>query len=227
MNLFAGKNKKTVLLIGCSGVLGSKFVSTYKNTYKIIGVSRSGECTEGCSQSFKCDISDIEDVGKLVDEITKGKLVIDVVVHNAVRYDLVSVFEKKPEIYLQELKTSLVGPLELSNKILESIWLPDGAISNQKNNRSIINITSGSGLGVIPNQGQSSYSAIKSALHMMSKHMSIEYAEYGVRVNAVAPGWLGDRPTLDTTVAEISKCIDDKSINGQIRATDGRNVQVL
>lgn len=39
------------------------------------------------------------------------------------------------------------------------------------------------------------YSASKGAVDQMTKSLTIAYAQYGIRVNAVAPGWI-DTPLL-------------------------------
>jgi NAD(P)-dependent dehydrogenase (short-subunit alcohol dehydrogenase family) len=52
----------------------------------------------------------------------------------------------------------------------------------------IINIASAA--GVIPFPMRLAYCTTKAALIMMTKAMAIEWAKYGITVNAVAPGWL-------------------------------------
>jgi NAD(P)-dependent dehydrogenase (short-subunit alcohol dehydrogenase family) len=52
---------------------------------------------------------------------------------------------------------------------------------------SIINITSVLGLGV--GVGYSAYAASKAALAQLTRSMALEFVRYGIRVNALAPGW--------------------------------------
>ncbi|MGE5156469.1 MAG: SDR family NAD(P)-dependent oxidoreductase, partial [Betaproteobacteria bacterium] len=51
---------------------------------------------------------------------------------------------------------------------------------------SIVNIASINGLAAAPFSG--SYSASKAGVVMLSQQMALEWAPYGIRVNAVAPG---------------------------------------
>jgi NAD(P)-dependent dehydrogenase (short-subunit alcohol dehydrogenase family) len=56
---------------------------------------------------------------------------------------------------------------------------------------SIVNIGSMSGLIVNKPQPQAAYNASKAAVHMLTKSLAVEWAGARVRVNAVAPGYIG------------------------------------
>jgi NAD(P)-dependent dehydrogenase (short-subunit alcohol dehydrogenase family) len=55
---------------------------------------------------------------------------------------------------------------------------------------SIINIGSMSGLIVNRPQWQAAYNASKAAVHHLTKSLAVEWAPYGIRVNALAPGYV-------------------------------------
>jgi NAD(P)-dependent dehydrogenase (short-subunit alcohol dehydrogenase family) len=55
---------------------------------------------------------------------------------------------------------------------------------------SIVNIGSISGLIVNRPQLQSAYNASKAAVHHLTRSLAVEWAPHGVRVNAVAPGYV-------------------------------------
>ena len=60
---------------------------------------------------------------------------------------------------------------------------------------SIVNIGSMSGLVVNRPQPQAAYNASKAAVHMLTKSLAAEWAGRGVRVNAVAPGYIATELT--------------------------------
>jgi NAD(P)-dependent dehydrogenase (short-subunit alcohol dehydrogenase family) len=70
----------------------------------------------------------------------------------------------------------------------------------------IVNIGSMSGYIVNWPQKQSYYNASKAAVHHLTRSLATEWAEYGVRVNAVAPTYI-DTALLDTVkgAAELKK----------------------
>jgi len=61
---------------------------------------------------------------------------------------------------------------------------------------SVVNIGSMSGIIVNKPQGQAHYNASKAAVHLLTKSLACEWAPHGVRVNAVAPGYIATDMTL-------------------------------
>jgi len=61
---------------------------------------------------------------------------------------------------------------------------------------SIVNLGSMSGLIINRPQYAASYMASKGAVHMLTKALAVEWVDSGVRVNAVAPGYVGTEMTL-------------------------------
>jgi 3-oxoacyl-[acyl-carrier protein] reductase len=69
----------------------------------------------------------------------------------------------------------------------------------------IVNLSSSSALG---NRGQSNYSAAKAGMQGLTKTMAIELGQFGVTVNAVAPGFIATDMTA-ATAARIGVGFDE------------------
>jgi NAD(P)-dependent dehydrogenase (short-subunit alcohol dehydrogenase family) len=79
---------------------------------------------------------------------------------------------------------------DLNVRALWKTSLAVGAGMRDRGAGSIINIGSMSGLIVNRPQWQLAYNASKAAVHHLTRSMAVEWAPYGIRVNAVAPGYV-------------------------------------
>ena len=95
--------------------------------------------------------------------------------------------EIKYEESLQILKTNMLAPLFLSQKIAPIMLKNNGGV--------IINVSSTSGMHDF-NPGTADYAMSKIALQSLTKDLSMKYAPK-IRVNAVAPGWVNTDMNAD------------------------------
>ncbi|KQZ14732.1 3-oxoacyl-ACP reductase [Mesorhizobium sp. Root554] len=83
--------------------------------------------------------------------------------------------------------------LKVTNVNLNGVFWSNRAFANlmlKAGKGSIVNIGSMSGIIANRPQPQASYNASKGAVHMLTKSLAAEWAERGVRVNAVAPTYI-------------------------------------
>jgi NAD(P)-dependent dehydrogenase (short-subunit alcohol dehydrogenase family) len=146
------------------------------------------------------DITDVENHETFIEKIDQARP-IDILVNNA------GINLKKPmrEVSNDELRqiidTNLNGLFIISREVAKKM-----AIRKHGN---ILNITSMTSIYGIP--GVTAYSASKSALLGLTRTMAVELAEHGIRVNAIAPGFI-DTPMLqkafDSDAERGSKVIE-------------------
>jgi len=76
---------------------------------------------------------------------------------------------------------------------VRALWKTSVAVASRMRERragSIVNIGSMSGIIVNRPQWQPAYNASKAAVHHLTKSLAVEWAPLGIRVNAVAPGYV-------------------------------------
>jgi NAD(P)-dependent dehydrogenase (short-subunit alcohol dehydrogenase family) len=79
---------------------------------------------------------------------------------------------------------------DLNVKALWACSLAVGAHMRERGSGAIVNIGSMSGLIVNRPQMQPAYNASKAAVHHLTKSLAAEWAPLGIRVNALAPGYV-------------------------------------
>jgi NAD(P)-dependent dehydrogenase (short-subunit alcohol dehydrogenase family) len=96
------------------------------------------------------------------------------------------------------VETAAAEWLDVIDVNLHGVWWCSQAFGRpmvQRRRGAIVNIGSMSGLVVNKPQPQAAYNASKAAVHMLTKSLAAEWAPSGVRVNAVAPGYIGTELT--------------------------------
>lgn len=151
----------------------------------------------GKAIAMKADVSQSEEVDKLISETKKTLGRIDVLVNNAGITRDTLLLRMKLEDWQAVINLNLTGVF-LCCKAASKIML------KQKSGR-IINIASVS--GQTGNPGQANYSAAKAGVIGLTKTLAKEFASRGVTVNAVAPGFIDTDMTSDLKADEILKFI--------------------
>lgn len=141
--------------------------------------------------TYKADVSRLEEVKLMMKTISKEYGTIDVLVNNA---GIV-----RDEYLLMIHSENLDKCLDLNVKGY-FYCAQQAALKMFKNKKGvIINMSSISGKFALP--GQSVYSATKGAVNSMTQTLAKELAPYGIRVNAIAPGFI-DTDMLDALPEE-------------------------
>jgi 3-oxoacyl-[acyl-carrier protein] reductase len=130
------------------------------------------------------DVGQTAEVDRLFDETLKVFGAVDLLVNNAADLRRQRLFDAGEALLDAELAANIRGPYLCSLRAAE--------VMRQAGGGNIVHISSVGGLRAhwrgLP------YDMTKGAIDAMTRAMAIDLAEYGIRVNAVAPGAIPDRP---------------------------------
>lgn len=128
------------------------------------------------------DVSEEASVKELVAAVKKKYGRIDVLVNNAGINKLAPAEEMPLEVWQRIMQVNLTGTFLMCREV--------GSIMLEQGGGNIVNIASMSGLIVNPlPQTQCAYNSSKAGVIMLTKCLANEWAERGIRVNAIAPGF--------------------------------------
>lgn len=149
------------------------------------------EAAGGAGMLCQADVSDPAAVRAMMRDVSKAYGQIDLLVNNAgiVRDEYLLMLT--PETLDQCLDLNVKGYLYCAQQAVLKMF--------RKKSGAIINMSSVSGTFALA--GQTVYSATKGAVNAMTRTMAKELAPYGIRVNAVAPGFV-ETEMLDHIPAE-------------------------
>ena len=136
---------------------------------------------------FVNDVDDFKSHKKLVENIIAKFGNIDILVNNAGKHSKNASLKISNDEFQEVLNTNLTGVFSLSKECLKYM------IENKSG--SIININSMSAIYGLPEVA--AYSSSKTALLGLTRTLASEYSASGVRINAIAPGFIESKMFLD------------------------------
>ena len=180
------------------GALGAEVIVNYSaSEASAEEVAKSINNQGGSSYKLKFDVSDEESVNEGINQIIKDSGKIDILINNAgiTRDGL-----------LMRMKTSQWD--EVLNTNLKGVFLCTKNVSKfmiKQRSGKIINITSI--VGLIGNPGQANYAASKAGVIGFTKTCAKEFSSRGIKVNAIAPGFIETEMTENLKTDDLLKMI--------------------
>jgi len=181
------RNKRKVLVTGGSSGIGAAIARVFASNGDLVvatgatkeEVERAQVQLESTAISFQeLDVRDGSAVQACIDEIDS----LDVLVNCAgvIRRNA----EHEPEVFADVIDINLNGSMRVCTAAREKLKQRKGCIINTASMLSFF------GGGLVPG-----YSASKGGIAQLTKSLAIAYAPDGIRVNAVAPGWIATQLT--------------------------------
>jgi NAD(P)-dependent dehydrogenase (short-subunit alcohol dehydrogenase family) len=182
---------EVVLLTGATGGLGRQFVAALDGAgARLVLSGRQRHALEELASQCRdavaipADLSDSAAVDALATQALEHYGTVDVLVNNAGTGGSAPGFDEPMEDVRSLFEINLVSSFRLSQFIGRSM-------KDRGANGSIINIASlvgVVGVGRVPLGG---YTASKGAVIGLTRELAAQWGRYGIRVNALTPGWFG------------------------------------
>lgn len=152
--------------------------------------------------AFKFDVSSKEEAAKGVEEILAKFGRIDVLVNNAGITRDGLFMRMSDENWDAVINTNLSSAFYVSQPVVK--------VMMKQRSGAIVNMSSV--VGVSGNAGQANYSAAKAGLIGLTKTLAKELGSRGIRVNAVAPGFINTDMTKDLDTSKFTDFIPLKRL---------------
>ncbi|QKJ52173.1 SDR family oxidoreductase [Providencia rettgeri] len=187
--------------------LGMHVLVNYKSDQQSAeNLVREIQASGGMADAFQCDISDESDVVKLFDTIRQQYGDLHFLVNNAgVLFQQSTTEGLSAERINKVLATNVTGLLICCREFIKH-----ARFFNQFQNKAIVNVSSAAArLGAAGEYID--YAASKGAVDSITKGLSLELAELGIRVNGVRPGYIytqmhkdgGEEGRVDRIAAQL------------------------
>ncbi len=170
----------------------------HKNKEAALALEQEIEEVGVLCQSSCVDIKDFEQIKTWIGEVKEKFGRLDILVNNAgIIIDKALMLMSK-EDWQEVIDTNLTGMFNASRSCIVTFL--------KQKSGDIINISSVSGVIGLPRQ--TNYSATKGGVNAFTKSLAKEVAAYGIRVNAVAPGFIETDILLGFSNEERKKITD-------------------
>lgn len=205
---------KTALITGITGGIGEALMKKFLSEgYFVVGQYHSNEekakeherLFPSCCRLYRCDFSSLEETEAFASAVCKEYPVIDCLVNNA-GIARSSLFQEDETDVLQKVtNVNLLSPMILTREVLKNM------ISVQ--NGCILNVSSI--WGAYGGSCEVTYSTTKGGLIAFTKALAKETGLSGIRVNALACGYI-DTPMTSCYSAEDAASFADLLSLGRI-----------
>ncbi|UIN38435.1 SDR family oxidoreductase [Methylobacterium oryzae] len=236
MNPYTGR--KSVLLTGATGQLGSALIDALSSSFDIIALTRQSPSLlprlavevfdaennskfERALREVSCDLSDMSQIISTVTAISALVPRVDHVINCAGDSQFLGNMIDAhfiADAAINQFRLHVIAPAVICSVLFHSKWKH---MKTEDRSVSIVNVSSISGLKLFPDTGQGMYAASKSAENMATIHMASEYSRYGIRVNAVCPTSFPGIIPIKTVVDVIVAALDSQT-TGQLYKIDAQ-----
>ena len=183
---------KTAIITGASKGIGKAIARTFAAAGASVALAARGreeleqtakeiEGEGGRARAIPTDVTDVGQVASLVDRTIAELGTVDILVNNAGAAPFLSTLDQiRLEGFEKYFRLNFNGAVHCTKAVAPVLMA--------KSDGCVLNVASVAGF--IASPGLTYYASAKAALISFTRTMAQEWAAYGVRVNALAPGWI-------------------------------------
>lgn len=188
---------KVAIVTGAASGVGKAIAELYaKEGAKVVICDLNKEAAEAAANEIgdhalavEANVSKEEDIQNLFEQTLKKFGTVDIIVNNAgIMDNFVPVGDITDDLWDRVISVNLTSMMRMMRKAV-NIYL-------EKGSGVILNVTSAAGL--FGSRAGVAYTASKHAVVGITKNVAFQYAEKGIRCNAIAPG--GINTNIGTTM---------------------------
>ncbi|MFK7733871.1 MAG: SDR family NAD(P)-dependent oxidoreductase [Pseudomonadales bacterium] len=158
---------------------GATVVLCARRVDKLQATAAEIQQSGGQALCFAMDVTDADSISSAFDQIGK-QVPVSILINNAGMAAEPMLLDVSEEEWDQVQDTNLKGAWLVAKEAAKRMI-------DQGVGGSIVNIASA--LGIAVQKGTGPYSASKAGLLHLTRNMAVEWSRYGIRVNAIAPGY--------------------------------------
>ena len=196
---------KIALVTGASSGIGAQTVKLFSSLgAKVIAAARREDRLQDLANQYpdvmavRCDVGVEADCKNLVDTIINEYGKIDILINNAGISDPIPTLEEDLDLFKRVIQIDLISCFHLAQLCAQHM-------ETQESGGAIVNVASIHGfVGSSPNN-QPGYTAAKGGLINLTRELALEWARHGIRVNAIAPGYITTELTDEMIAGESGR----------------------
>jgi NAD(P)-dependent dehydrogenase (short-subunit alcohol dehydrogenase family) len=209
---------RVALVTGASAGLGARFARVLADAgAEVVLTARRAERLEelaedlGGAHFLAGDLADASVRAELVELVRSAHGRLDVLVNNAATNDDTPIEHQTLEDLQRVVDLNLVAVMDLCRLT--------GPLLIASDHGSVINVSSM--YGIVGSRGpMTAYNATKGALVNLSRHLAAQWGRYGVRVNALAPGYFPSEMTDDFADPKFKQVVEERTLLRRIPRID-------
>ena len=196
---------KVAIVTGASSGIGAQTVKLFSSLgAKVIAAARREDRLRDLANQYpnvmaaKCDVGVEADCKNLVETVIDDYQKIDILINNAGISDPIPALEEDLDQFKRVIQIDLISCFHLAQLCAQHM-------ETQESGGAIVNVASIHGfVGSSPNN-QPGYTAAKGGLINLTRELALEWARHGIRVNAIAPGYISTELTDEMIAGESGR----------------------